>query len=75
MAGKYLGHQRPNDWGTLMPSCFPWNFRHGLVIRDNYVYQDGRVGISWSRIGDGKTVGSGTLVYNNYVEVAVGMTC
>ena len=58
-----------------MPSCFPWNFRHGLVIHDNYVYQDGRIGISWSRIGDEKTIGSGTLVYNNYVEVAVGMIC
>ena len=75
VAGKYLGHQCPKDWGTLTPSCFPWNFRHGLVIRDNYVYQNGRVGVSFSGMGDGKTVGSGTLVYNNHVEVAAGTTC
>ena len=48
VAGKYLGHQCPKDWGTLTPSCFPWNFRHGLVIRDNYVYQNGHVGVSFS---------------------------
>ena len=75
VAGKYLGHQCPKDWGTLTPSCFPWNFRHGLVIRDNYVYQNGRVGVSFSGMGDGKTVGSGTRVYNNHVEVAAGTTC
>jgi len=75
VAGKYLGHQCPKDWGKLTPSCFPWNFRPGLVIRDNYIYQNGRVGVSFSGMGDGKTVGSGTVVYNNHVEVAAGTTC
>ena len=73
--GKYMGHQCPHDPGTLTPSCAPWYFRRGLVIRDNYVYMNGRVGVSWSGGGDGKTVGSGTLVYNNHVEVASGTTC
>ena len=73
--GKYTGHQCPSAPGTLSPSCAPWYFRRGLVIRDNYVYMNGRVGINWSGGGDGKTVGSGTLVYNNHVEVAAGTTC
>lgn len=75
VAGKYMGKQCPSQQGTLTPSCAPWYFRRGLVIRDNYVYMNGRVGISWSGGGDGKTVGSGTLVYNNHVEVASGTTC
>ena len=73
--GKYVGHQCPSQPGTLTPSCFPWYFRKGLVVRDNYVYMNGRVGVSWSGGGDGKTVGSGTLIYNNHVEVASGTTC
>ena len=36
---------------------------------------NGRVGVSWSGGGDGKTVGSGTQLYNNHVEVAAGTTC
>ena len=73
--GHYAGHQCPSAPGTLIPSCAPWYFRKGLVIRDNYVYMNGRVGINWSGGGDGKTVGSGTLIYNNHVEVAAGTTC
>ena len=53
---------------------FPWSFRPGLVIRDNYVFQNGRIGICFSGAGDGKTVGSGTEVTNNHVEVASGTT-
>lgn len=73
--GKYYGHQCPNEPGKLTPSCAPWYFRKGLVIRDNYVYMNGRVGVSWSGGGDGKTVGSGAQLYNNHVEVAAGTTC
>ena len=75
LVNTYIGHQCPKDWGTMTSSCFPWNFRHGLVIRDNYVYQNGRVGVSWSGMGDGKTIGSGTVIYNNHVEMAAGTTC
>ena len=73
--GKYSGKQCPPEPGKLTPSCAPWYFRRGLVIRDNYVYMNGRVGVSWSGGGDGKTVGSGTQLYNNHVEVAAGTTC
>ncbi|MCG8621340.1 MAG: hypothetical protein MJE68_04960, partial [Proteobacteria bacterium] len=73
--GKYMGHQCPAGQGKLVPSCFPWFFRRGLVIRDNYVYMNGRVGVNWSGGGDGKTVGSGTQIYKNHVEVASGTTC
>jgi hypothetical protein len=45
------------------------------VIRENYVYQNGRVGVSWAGGGDGKTAGSGTQVVSNHVEVAAGTTC
>ena len=72
---SYYGHKCPSQPGTLTPSCAPWFFRQGLVIRDNYVYMNGRVGVSWSGGGDGKTVGSGTQIYNNHVEVAAGTTC
>ena len=72
---KYYGHKCPSQPGTLTPSCAPWYFRKGLVIRDNYVYMNGRVGLSWSGGGDGKTVGSGAQLYNNHVEVASGTTC
>ena len=73
--GKYYGHQCPSDPGKLNPSCAPWYFRRWLVICDNYIYMNGRVGVSWSGGGDGKTVGSGTQLYNNHVEVAAGTTC
>ena len=74
--GKYSnGHQCPPDPGKLTPSCAPWYFRQGIVIRNNYVYMNGRVGVSWSGGGDGKTLGSGTQLYNNHVEVASGSTC
>lgn len=53
---------------TDAQSHFPWSFRPGLVIRDNWVYGDGRVGISFSGGGDGKTAGSGTQVFSNHVE-------
>ena len=72
--GKYSGHQCPAGPGKLTPSCAGWYFRRGLVIRDNYIYMNGRVGVSWSGGGDGKTVGSGVQLYNNHVEVAAGTT-
>merc|ERR1712232_901759 len=59
------------------PSNSPFYFREGLVIRDNYVFQNGRVGISWSG-GDGsngQNPGKGTQVVSNHVEVAKGTTC
>lgn len=72
--GKYNANQCRGGPGKLTPSCAAWYFRRGLVIRDNYVYMNGRVGVSWSGGGDGKTVGSGTQLYNNHVEVAAGTT-
>ena len=56
-------------------NCFPFDFRHGLVIHANYVNQNGCVGVSFSGMGDGKTVGSGTVVRNYHIEVAAGTTC
>ena len=52
----------PSSPGTLTPKCAPWYFSPGVVVRDNYVYMNGRVGISWSGGGDGKTLGSGPQV-------------
>jgi len=65
-------------FGGLYPSCAPFNFRTGLVIRDNWVAQNGRIGISFTGGNDDKqcTVpGSGTLVFNNHVEVRANTTC
>ena len=67
----------PSAFGGLSPSCAPWNFAEGLVIRDNFVAQNGRVGISWSG-GAGAALcspGNGTLVLNNHVEVRSNTTC
>ena len=67
----------PNAFAGLYPACAPWNFRPGIVIRDNYVAQNGRVGISWTG-GAGAamcTPGNGTQVHNNHVEVKAGTTC
>ena len=65
-------------FGGLSPQCAPWNFRSGLVIRDNWVAQNGRVGISWTGGADSSPTckqGSGTQVLNNHVEVKAGTTC
>lgn len=60
------------SFGGLYPACAPWNFRAGLVIRDNWVAQNGRVGISFTGGQDTDICkpGNGTLVYNNHVEGA-----
>jgi hypothetical protein len=67
----------PNAFAGLYPACAPWNFRSGLVIRDNYVAQNGRVGISWTGGADAAMCapGNGTQVLNNHVEVKAGTTC
>ena len=65
------------------PKNSPYFFASGVVIRGNYVYQNGRVGISWSG-GDGQSEqdnednveqGLGAQVYNNHVEIASGTYC
>jgi hypothetical protein len=65
------------SWGSLTPQCFPWLFPLGIVIRDNYVHQNGRVGISFSSgLPKGSTtIGGGSQVFNNHVEVVAGTTC
>ena len=67
----------PNAFAGLFPACAPWNFRSGIVIRDNFVAQNGRVGVSWTGGADGAmcTPGNGTQVLNNHVEVKAGTTC
>ena len=74
-AGSKCG--TPNAFAGLFPACAPWNFRSGIVIRDNYVAQNGRVGISWTGGADAAmcTPGNGTQVLNNHVEVKAGSTC
>lgn len=75
-AGSKCG--TPSAFGGLSPPCAPWNFRTGIVIRDNWVAQNGRVGISFTGGDDAAATcvqGSGTLVYNNHVEVRAGTTC
>jgi hypothetical protein len=75
-AGSKCG--TPSAFGGLSPPCAPWNFRTGLVIRDNYVAQNGRVGVSWTGGADEDAQckqGSGTLVFANHVEVKAGTTC
>jgi len=61
--GLYIAHYciggaggSGND-GT--PETHPWGFRKGIVIRDNYVYNSGRMGIGFS--GDG-AICSGNVI-------------
>ena len=74
-AGSKCG--TPSAFGGLFPACAPWNFRAGITIRDNYVAQNGRVGISFTGGADAAMCapGSGTQVLNNHVEVKTGTTC
>ena len=67
----------PNAFAGLYPACAPFNFRAGITIRDNFVAQNGRVGISWTGGADGAMCapGNGTQVFNNHVEVKAGTTC
>ena len=67
----------PNAFAGLFPACAPWNFRRGIVIRDNFVSQNGRVGISFTGGADQSLCapGNGTQVLNNHVEVRAGTTC
>lgn len=47
-----------------------------LSISSNYVFQNGRVGISWAASDNGgKDRGTGIRVTGNHVEVAAGTTC
>ena len=43
------------------PESHPYGFRKGIVIRDNYVYNSGRMGIGFT--------GDGTLVANNIIRI------
>lgn len=75
-AGSKCG--TPSAFGGLSPPCAPFNFRPGIVIRDNFVAQNGRVGVSWSGGANAAPTcapGSGTLVTGNHVEVRANTTC
>jgi hypothetical protein len=48
------------DDGT--PDTHPWGFRRGIVIRDNYIYNTGRMGIGFS--------GDGTVCAHNVIRFA-----
>ena len=66
----------PSAFGGLYPACAPFNYRRGIVIRDNYVANNGRVGISFTGGNDTSLCapGSGTLVMNNHVQVRPNTT-
>lgn len=76
VAGHAAGTSCPSGQGTLVPTCFPAEYRTGITIRDSYVYQNGRVGIAWSggaaKVG---TMGAGPQIVNNHVEVAANTIC
>lgn len=57
------------------PENSPYYFKCNVTIRDNYVFLNGRVGISRSGSGDGKTIGSGPQIISNRVEIAADTTC
>jgi hypothetical protein len=68
----------PSAWGSLTPACFPWLFPTNVTIRDNFVYQNGRVGVSFASglpAGKQTTIGAGAQVHGNHVEVAPNTTC
>ena len=43
------------------PQTHPWGFRKGIVIRDNYIYNTGRMGIGFT--------GDGTVCANNIIRL------
>ena len=36
--------------GSLEPGCFPWLFPANVTVRDNYVFQNGRVEIGRAHV-------------------------
>jgi hypothetical protein len=77
-ASNNPGGACPSEWGTITPACMPWLFPTGVTIRDNYVYQNGRVGVSFASglpANESTTIGAGAQVTNNHVEVAAGTVC
>jgi len=81
-AAQCGGDQPLGGWA---PHCCPWAFRPGLAVVDNYVFQNGRVGISWSgganesaggdAGGSAPPRGSGAQVIGNHVTVAQDTVC
>jgi hypothetical protein len=77
-ASNNPGGSCPSAWGSITPQCMPWLFPTGVTIRDNYVYQNGRVGVSFASglpADKSTTIGAGAQVVNNHVEVAANTTC
>jgi len=86
LLGGAIGHyegkkcKQTSSNANLTPECARWFFSTGLTVRDNYVFQNGRPGVSFgggcvqSAFG-GAQPGCGTTVYNNHVEVKKGTTC
>lgn len=64
--GIYLNHQSIGGAGASgndgTPETYPWGFRHGLVVRDNYVYNTGRFAIGFC--------GDGVVCVNNVIRFA-----
>jgi hypothetical protein len=78
IAGQYSGGnigKCPKGAGNLNAECFPWEYRPGVVIRDNWVHQHGRVGVAWSGGGTPGVAGSGPQIYNNHVQHDANSTC
>lgn len=63
--GIYVSHYCVGGTGGTgndgTPETHPWGFRRGIVIRDNYVFNTGRMGIGFG--------GEGTLCANNVVRI------
>lgn len=55
-------------------SCCPSAFRTGVAVVDNYVWQNGRPGVSFTGSGAGAR-GSGAQVHGNHVSVRPNTSC
>ena len=62
--GMYVGHYCIGGAGGSgkdgTPKTHPWGFRKGIVIRDNYIFNTGRMGIGFG--------GDGTVCSNNIIR-------
>ena len=63
--GLYVSHYCVGGAGGSgkdgTPQTHPWGFRKGIVIRDNYVFNSGRMGIGFG--------GDGTICANNITRI------
>lgn len=77
--GGVIGHACAGGPGNADPSCAPWFFPANVTVRDNWVFNCGRVSYSVASGcnggNDAPVLGAGLQLVNNHAEHCAGATC